>query len=362
MKIFRTGKDTKILELDTGDWLSNPKLKMVDYFTKGVWFELICYMVQSEHYGFLIFAGKSLQKDDIIELLHPKEMDKFHKTWDILVNSQILKKDTDGTFYSSRLVNDYWKRHPKEFAKLKQRELLDERRKREEQKLEKLKEQEKLKAEREKQKEQEKEQKRALKIQQEKEKEELRRKRELEKQQKKIFVPPTIEEIQAYMKELQVEEKDRFKENFDPVKCAQEFYDKYSKRNWILNKNPIPNIKLQCKQFASREFVQDKMMAEFDEARRLYPGMKNGLFSEFENFKKQHDWQESVFKLKVGIEKEKTWRLQLHKGNARFIPQWKNFQTWINKRCWEQEFMTDKIGLFEEKGKENLGPIKAGGR
>ena len=78
----------------------------------------------------------------------------------------------------------------------------------------------------------------------------------------------------------------------------------------------------------------DEEKTVFDTARKLYPSRKRGLDTEFANFRKQHhDWQAAVILLAPAIEAQKTYR----DSAVGFVPEWKNFQTWINQRCWEEE-------------------------
>lgn len=77
-------------------------------------------------------------------------------------------------------------------------------------------------------------------------------------------------------------------------------------------------------------------MYEFDEARKIYPGTKRGNETEFENFTKKHKtWESLLPLLRPAIEKQIAYRRSVPQGT--FVPQWKNFQTWINQRCWEEE-------------------------
>lgn len=91
----------------------------------------------------------------------------------------------------------------------------------------------------------------------------------------------------------------------------------------------------------------EKDIYVFDEARKIYPGTKRGNQTEFENFFKKHkDWKEVLPLLKPAIEKQITWRKNA-KGSD-FVPAWKNFKTWINNRCWE-----DEVKIPEPKSPEN---------
>jgi len=75
----------------------------------------------------------------------------------------------------------------------------------------------------------------------------------------------------------------------------------------------------------------------FDEFRLAFPGRKNGLKSEIDNFvKKEKGWREVLPLLKTALENQKIWREQ-DKKNGVFVPQWKNLSTWLNQKCWTEE-------------------------
>lgn len=77
---------------------------------------------------------------------------------------------------------------------------------------------------------------------------------------------------------------------------------------------------------------------EFEKFRKLYPGVKRGLSTEFGNLKTKHkDWESVIPMLSNAIINE----INFHKRkseNGEFVPQYKHLSTWINNRCWEQEF------------------------
>jgi len=75
----------------------------------------------------------------------------------------------------------------------------------------------------------------------------------------------------------------------------------------------------------------------FDNFRKKYPGTKRGLETEFENFLKKHkDWESVLNLLLPAVDKQIKLR-EIKKDKNLFIPEWKNLQTWINQRCWEEE-------------------------
>lgn len=75
----------------------------------------------------------------------------------------------------------------------------------------------------------------------------------------------------------------------------------------------------------------------FEEARKLYPGDKRGLDTEFENLKRKHkDWQAIVPALEGALDLQMARRAKM-KTAGEFVPSWKNFRTYINQRCWESK-------------------------
>jgi uncharacterized protein YdaU (DUF1376 family) len=81
----------------------------------------------------------------------------------------------------------------------------------------------------------------------------------------------------------------------------------------------------------------------FDLARKSFKGIKNGLDVEYDNLLKvckTHNLNPTdiVGLLYPAIEREIAHKKILKKSKDGFCPSWKNFQTWINQRCWTQEF------------------------
>lgn len=81
-----------------------------------------------------------------------------------------------------------------------------------------------------------------------------------------------------------------------------------------------------------------EIIGVFQKALEKYPGTKRLVGTEFDNFAKQHrDWAEILPKLLPAIERQIKHRQYLA-GNGSFVPPWKNFQKWINERCWEEHY------------------------
>jgi hypothetical protein len=79
--------------------------------------------------------------------------------------------------------------------------------------------------------------------------------------------------------------------------------------------------------------------AEFEAARLAWPGSKRGPKTEWEDFARKHrkEISEIVPLLLPAIEVAKKHRSWCEKNKVDFIPQWKNFKTWLHQRCWEEE-------------------------
>lgn len=86
--------------------------------------------------------------------------------------------------------------------------------------------------------------------------------------------------------------------------------------------------------------INENRIEDFEKFRKDYPGLKRGYQTELDNFKSKHnDWKEIIPILKPSIDSQKENRESME-GAGDFVPPWKHLRTWINQRCWEQEFPT----------------------
>lgn len=106
----------------------------------------------------------------------------------------------------------------------------------------------------------------------------------------------------------------------------------------------------------------DELEKLFDEFRKAYPTQKRGLQTEFANFKKKHkDWKEVLPLLLPAIQAEIAWHEEKQRKKE-FCPQYKNFQTWINQRCWEQEFVLEDPPVSSSPVKPKDGELNDKGQ
>ena len=74
----------------------------------------------------------------------------------------------------------------------------------------------------------------------------------------------------------------------------------------------------------------------FENFRKLYPGKKRGLDTEYKNFKGKHsDWKDVVYILYTSLEQQITQKKK-DKADNKFVPEWPHLQTYINNRRWEE--------------------------
>ena len=105
------------------------------------------------------------------------------------------------------------------------------------------------------------------------------------------------------------------------------------------NKGLIRSLQAHKDKDKELDKEEDKEMLVFEEIRKLYPGTKRGLETEFDNFTKKHkDWKEILTHLKTDLENQ----IEARKKSTGFIPEWANFSTWINQRKFEEVLMVTK--------------------
>ncbi len=84
------------------------------------------------------------------------------------------------------------------------------------------------------------------------------------------------------------------------------------------------------------EIKNKEVKEKFEIFRKRFPGTKKGFEIEFENYKKKSKLTD-IDLLLPALEKEILHKNKLKESN-KFCPEWKNLSTWINQKCWTQEF------------------------
>ena len=86
------------------DWLNNSKLRLATWEAKGLWIDLLCYMHNDYHYGYLCVGEKYLRENEIKRLLNANTK-RFNRVFIELKTLDIIVDDELG-FYSPRMVRD----------------------------------------------------------------------------------------------------------------------------------------------------------------------------------------------------------------------------------------------------------------
>lgn len=86
----------------------------------------------------------------------------------------------------------------------------------------------------------------------------------------------------------------------------------------------------------------------FENFRKQYPGIKRGLKPELDNFLKKNK-PETVNLLLPALLIEIAHHNSLLNA-GQFVPEWKNLTSWINNKCWTQEFpeISNNIHTFKQ--------------
>jgi len=87
------------------DWLSNTKLAVCPMAAHGLMINLMCYMHQSERYGYLLINGTKPDHKTIQKLLRMNHRSFIHNL-SILLNNGVIKIDDDGVYYCQRMIDD----------------------------------------------------------------------------------------------------------------------------------------------------------------------------------------------------------------------------------------------------------------
>jgi len=87
------------------DWRKDPGVQALDYFEKGVWFEMLLIMHESKNRGFLQINGQKIEEKMLARMLGVT-LKKTQKVLKTLVLFDVYSVDGNGVIYSRRMVYD----------------------------------------------------------------------------------------------------------------------------------------------------------------------------------------------------------------------------------------------------------------
>jgi hypothetical protein len=89
-----------------GDWRKDPGVQSLDFYTRGVWFEMLCLMHESSERGVLLLNDKPMPLNALARLLGI-DIEKLNECIVILDEYGIFsKREHDDAIYSRRMVSD----------------------------------------------------------------------------------------------------------------------------------------------------------------------------------------------------------------------------------------------------------------
>ena len=137
-----------------------------------------------------------------------------------------------------------------------------------------------------------------------------------------------------------IEKQEVIKPNESETKANQKQTESEPKANEKPNESEIIEPKVAEPKKLKKELSYNNVI--FEKFRQKYLGNKKGNETEFNNFCKHKDWKEVLLLLEPAIDNQILER-QKKIDNKQFVPEWKHLQTWINKRCWEEEMSKEII-------------------
>lgn len=93
------------LQWYTGDWRKDPGVQSLDYFERGVWFEIINIMHESEERGRLVLAGNPMPDEALARLLG-LDNQNLTKVLTKLLDYGVASRADDGTLICRRMIRD----------------------------------------------------------------------------------------------------------------------------------------------------------------------------------------------------------------------------------------------------------------
>lgn len=89
-----------------GDWRKDPGVQALDFFDRGVWFEMLCLMHESEERGVLLLNGRPMPEVALARMLGLDNQILTTTLTNLLTYGVASKRESDGAIYSRRMVKD----------------------------------------------------------------------------------------------------------------------------------------------------------------------------------------------------------------------------------------------------------------
>lgn len=90
------------------DWRQDPRLRMCDLATRGLWMEMLCLMAEGEPYGHLTVGGAAIKDSDLARLAGA-DLKTVRKSLLLLSHVGVCSTTSSGVVFSRRMVADHAK-------------------------------------------------------------------------------------------------------------------------------------------------------------------------------------------------------------------------------------------------------------
>jgi len=88
------------------DWRKDPGVQSLDYEARGIWWEIICLMHESDERGVLLLNGAPMPEDALCRLLGLDNQKLTTTLTTLLTYGVARRREVDGALYSKRMVAD----------------------------------------------------------------------------------------------------------------------------------------------------------------------------------------------------------------------------------------------------------------
>jgi uncharacterized protein YdaU (DUF1376 family) len=87
------------------DWRKSPDIQAMSYFDRGVWFEILCLMHESDERGRLLLSGKPMNNEALARILGLSKS-RLSKTLDTILDFGVAFRDDSGALCNRRMMRD----------------------------------------------------------------------------------------------------------------------------------------------------------------------------------------------------------------------------------------------------------------
>jgi len=110
-----TSKKLPALQFYVGDWRKDPGVQALDYESRGIWFEMLCLMHESEERGKLLLNGKPMPVEALSQSLGLTVENTQQVVKKLIAYGVCGYNETSKMIYNKRMVKD--EEHRKDLSK-----------------------------------------------------------------------------------------------------------------------------------------------------------------------------------------------------------------------------------------------------